>query len=107
MTLSLYTAESLKLRFLIHFNGQKGSKEPTISRDFKGFMGVEKLWLLSDRDLNMIIVFFMRKHERKNKAAGRTATAVFFQITRLSLSRHSHYLRDWNRLSRMVKIYLY
>ena len=77
MTLSLYTAESLNLPCLIHFNGQKGSKEPTISRDFKGFMGVEKSWLLSDRDLNMIIVFFMRKHERKNKAAGNRHRRLF------------------------------
>ena len=65
MMLSLYTAESLKLPFLIHFNGQKESKEPTISRDFKWFTGVEKSWLLSDRDLNMIIVFYEKARTQK------------------------------------------
>ena len=100
LTWQEYFTYSQNLPCLIHFNGLKGSKERTISRDFKRFTGVEWSWLLGDRDINMIIVFPWESANTKIKRE-EPATAVFYQIT-----RHSHYLRDWNRLSRMVKILL-
>ena len=66
MTLFLYTTESLRFTCLIHFDGQKGSKERRIPRDFKGFAGVEWPWfLLSDRDLNTIMLRLVLIFEKR------------------------------------------